>query len=74
MPDPDSPNPWEYRARAVKAYKIARVLRTVPMDADAWRAAAPHTRERVAELAQVKYPSDLTWEAAIDVLAAMTDE
>lgn len=77
-------NEWEARARATKAYKIARVLHTVaevtpegwePVTADEWRVITEELRHRIAVLAKVNPPSDATWQAAVDVLVEMrTDD
>lgn len=67
-------NTWEARARAVKAAKIARVLRRMldepGVTLDALASADDAVRERVAVVAKVRPPSGATWAAAIGILEA----
>jgi hypothetical protein len=66
-------NEHEARARAVKSFKIARVLvrlcRRFPRYDDVSLADADeHVREAVAKLAGVNPPSDETWTQALELL------
>lgn len=67
-------NEWEQRARDLKAFKIARALRRVSVPPENWRDADNVLRERVAVVAQVRPPSDRTWQQAVDMLLVMIDE
>lgn len=70
-----STNEWEERARATKAYKIARILSLSDVGTlDEWRAASTEVRERVATIARVRVPSDQTWAMACDLLHQMIEQ
>jgi hypothetical protein len=74
-------NPYEERARAVKAAKLVRVVRKVmdEYESDLERAAmlddleqAPEDfRLRCAQLAKIKPPSEQTWLVMVDVLRTL---
>lgn len=59
---------WEDRARAIKAFRIARALRRADLPAADWRDAPESIRDRAAEQADVRAPSDRTWQIAVDLL------
>ena len=67
-------NPYEERARATKAFKLARVLRLADVDADTYRHADDDFRAYVARKAKVREPSDASWQLAIDTLEAMRED
>jgi len=67
-------NEWEERARASKAFKIARVLSLAGVPIEEWRTATTDQRVRVAVVAHVNSkppPSDRTWTMAVDLAAEM---
>lgn len=69
-----TPNPFEERARAVKAFKISRVLvravRNTDYPADRLPTATQAERDAAARLAEVRSPSERTWDLAV----ALTNE
>jgi hypothetical protein len=72
-------NPYRDRARAVKAYKLARVatlmLREQPeLPIEALEGASVGQRARIAELAGVHEPSDATWTVTIGLVREMLAE
>lgn len=71
-------NPHEARARAVKAAKLARVLRGVLAEPgvtlDGIAGAGDEFRGRVARLAKVHPPSEATWQAAVGILSAQEQQ
>lgn len=70
-------NPYERRSRAVKAFRLARVVvhasAAAGLDAAAWLDAPAPLRSRVAALAGTRPPSDETWRAAVAIAAETLD-
>lgn len=63
---------FEARARAVKAFRIARVLYDVEaVDTLRWLDANQMQRDRVATVAKVNPPSEQTWRIAVALLGDM---
>ena len=63
---------YQERARALKAYRLARVLcAAADVPPEEWADATPGIRDRVAVIAQTRKPSDLTWRMAVDLLEEM---
>lgn len=70
-------NQWEARGRAVKGYKIARVLLRLleaGTTAEEIETMSDSLRERAARLAGVKPPSRQTWEIATALAATMESD
>ena len=64
----------EQTNRAVKAYRLARVLSAATdVPPEDWADALPGVRERVAAIAGVREPSALTWRIAVALLEAMRE-
>jgi hypothetical protein len=62
----------EQTNRAVKAYRLARVLcAATDVPPEDWGGATVGVRERVAAVAGVRAPSALTWRIAIALLEEM---
>ncbi len=71
----DTTNEHEARARAAKAFRLARVLRGADdVPTEQWLTADAELRERVASVAKVRKPSDETWRMAVDLLGVMRRE
>jgi len=68
-------NPWEERARAIKAYKMARVVvravRETGLPFVKVENATIRERLKVAELAGVSPSSDVTWEMMLGIASEM---
>lgn len=67
-------NPWEHRARSVKAFKISRILvrtcRDTGFDPARLADANEIERARAARIANVPYPSEATWAEAVALTEA----
>jgi hypothetical protein len=66
-------NEYEARGRALKAFKLARVLvrlcqRFPQYDDTTLAHASTEARAKAASMAHVKAPSDATWDQALELL------
>ncbi len=66
-------NPYEERARAIKAYRLSRVMLRTIVEHDHTvedvRNADAHTRKLAARVAGCRPPSDATWDLVCALLA-----